>query len=160
MKAETAATRPSSPTTKEEGVTEIGRKFDDGRLRFSLIPWDALCMVVPVLEHGAEKYGVNNWRHVPDGRRRYFDAAMRHLVAWWGGERVDVETGQSHVAHAVASLLFVLVLDAGPASPPLARFETSGAATNDTIDDEEDARLARDVAERPWTRQVAQGGLR
>jgi hypothetical protein len=42
---------------------------------------------------------------------RYFDAAQRHLWAWWEGEARDPESGLPHLAHAVACLLFVLALE-------------------------------------------------
>ena len=44
--------------------TDHGRKDDDGKLRYDLIPPLALEEVVRVLTFGAEKYGPNNWRAV------------------------------------------------------------------------------------------------
>lgn len=88
-----------------------GRKLDAGKPRWSLLPWNALAAVVAVLEFGARKYAPGNWRHVPEARQRYFDAAQRHLVAWWQGEANDAETQCSHLAHAVCCLLFLLALE-------------------------------------------------
>jgi hypothetical protein len=87
---------------------EEGRKDDTGKLRWSLLPWRHVKTVVQVLEVGAAKYGENNWTKVKDRRRRYFDAAQRHLTAWWMGEPVDKEDGLSHLAHAVCCLLFLM----------------------------------------------------
>jgi hypothetical protein len=67
--------------------------------------------VVRVLTHGANKYGVGNWQHVPEARDRYFAAAMRHLIAWREGQLVDLDSGLPHLAHAAASLLFLLWFD-------------------------------------------------
>lgn len=64
-----------------------------------------------VLAYGAKRYGEDNWRMVPNARRRYYAAAMRHIAAWWGGERNDPDSGHHHLAHAVASLLFLLELE-------------------------------------------------
>jgi len=89
-------------------VTNTGRKDDHEKLRFDLVPWEALEPVVKVLEHGAGKYGDDNWRLVPDHERRYFAAAMRHLVAHAKCQPTDPETGQSHLAHAVCCLLFMI----------------------------------------------------
>lgn len=65
---------------------------------------DVLEGVVKVLAYGAEKYGRDNWRLVPDGPRRYCAAACRHLraanVAW-----TDPESGLPHLDHARASLM-------------------------------------------------------
>jgi hypothetical protein len=38
----------------------------------------------------------------------YYNAAIRHLFSWWDGEDVDMESGQPHLAHAVACLLILL----------------------------------------------------
>lgn len=86
-------------------------KHDSGKWRFSLIPEGSLQQIVAVLEFGAKKYAEENWKTVPDGKRRYFDACMRHLVAWGEGEDFDSESGLSHLAHAGCCILFLLWLD-------------------------------------------------
>ena len=88
-----------------------GRKDDAEKARVDLLPVRALELVSRVLGFGARKYGVDNWRLVPDARRRYYAAALRHMFAWWRGELVDPDTGESHLAHAAASLLFILELE-------------------------------------------------
>ena len=85
-----------------------GVKHDAEKPRWDLIPYKALEQVVLALNHGARKYGDDNWRKVPDAKRRYFAALMRHIVAWWCGEECDKESGLSHLAHAGACLLFLL----------------------------------------------------
>lgn len=88
-----------------------GRKFDGGKLQYGLLPPLALREVVSVLTYGAEKYEPDNWRRVPDGPRRYFDAAQRHLWAYKKGEIADPETNVNHLAHAICCLMFMLDLD-------------------------------------------------
>lgn len=88
-----------------------GRKFDGGKLQYGLLPPLALKETVRVLTFGAEKYEPDNWRRVPDGARRYFDAAQRHLWAYREGERYDPETEVNHLAHAICCLMFMLDLD-------------------------------------------------
>ena len=90
----------------------LGRKFDSGKLEYGLLPPHALDEVVQVLTVGAKKYARDNWRYVEDGPRRYFDAAQRHLWAYKRGELTDPETGISHIAHAICSLMFIADLDA------------------------------------------------
>ena len=93
-----------------------GVKFDGGKLRYSLLPAGTINQVVEVLEFGAAKYAPDNWQVVPDARRRYYNAAMRHVDADWRGEKVDPETGLPHLAHAVCCLLFMMWLnDQAPA---------------------------------------------
>ena len=67
--------------------------------------------IIAVLEFGASKYAENNWQHVENGRQRYYDALMRHMEAWWNGEKRDPESGLSHLAHAGCCLVFLLWLD-------------------------------------------------
>ena len=86
-------------------------KHDSGKWRMSLVPVTALKSIVDVLEFGAKKYAVDNWRTVPDARRRYYDAAIRHLTAWWDGETLDEESGLPHLAHAGCCVIFLLWLD-------------------------------------------------
>jgi hypothetical protein len=88
-----------------------GRKFDGGKLQYGLLPPLALRETVKVLTYGAEKYEPDNWRRVPEGPRRYFDAAQRHLWAYKKGELNDDETGINHLAHAICCLMFMLDLD-------------------------------------------------
>lgn len=90
---------------------EPGVKFDGGKRPWRLLPWKATGVVVDVLKFGAEKYSPDNWRKVPQARERYFDAAIRHLEAWHGGEMMDPESGLHHLAHAACCVLFILELE-------------------------------------------------
>jgi len=86
-----------------------GVKHDAGKPRHSLLPMGVLSHVIDVLEFGAKKYGDHNWVHVTmeRGRAAYYDAAMRHLEAWWQGESEDPESGLPHLAHAICCLMFL-----------------------------------------------------
>ncbi len=93
------------------------RKDDAGKLRYSLLPWDALLAVVEVLEFGARKYAAHAWRDVPDAQMRYWDANMRHLFRQPGEPNpgmprdpweLDSESGLLHAAHAACDSLFYL----------------------------------------------------
>jgi len=78
-----------------------------GKARLDLVPTAAIEQVAAVLTFGARKYGDNNWCR---GARwgRYYAAALRHVFAWWRGEDRDLETGLSHLAHAVCCLFFLI----------------------------------------------------
>ena len=86
-------------------------KNDDGKRRWSLLPWGALSIVVDVLESGSKKYGDWNWQTVEPFEKRYGDALLRHVVAHVSGETLDADTGLPHLAHACCCCLFLL---AGP----------------------------------------------
>lgn len=88
-----------------------GRKFDTGKARWSLLPWRETEEAVEVLTIGSVKYEDLNWQKVPNARDRYFSAAMRHFIAWRGGEKKDPETGKSHLAHVACCILFLMWFD-------------------------------------------------
>ena len=84
-----------------------GRKDDEGKLRWDLVPWRELEDVVSVLTYGADKYEDNGGQQVSDPVSRYFSAAMRHVSAYRQGEHLDPDSGLPHLAHAICSLMFV-----------------------------------------------------
>ncbi|PVU81534.1 hypothetical protein DDP54_15735 (plasmid) [Cellulomonas sp. WB94] len=71
--------------------------------QFSLIPTGPLNLLAKHYGRGAQKYarvnGKDNWRNGYEFSLSY-DAALRHLTAFWGGEDVDPETGSLHVISA------------------------------------------------------------
>ena len=94
---------------KEKKIGNFGgKKYDTGKTRWDLIPFDQVEKVAEILTFGAEKYGENNWQNLKKFRSRYFAAMCRHLFAWWGGEKTDSESGKSHLAHAGCCLLFLM----------------------------------------------------
>jgi hypothetical protein len=100
------ATKKDIVKASQEATTG-GRKFDGGKLQYGLVPPLALKATVEILTFGAEKYEPDNWKAVPDSKRRYFDAMQRHLWAWKEGEQNDPETGKNHLAHAMCCLMFL-----------------------------------------------------
>lgn len=88
-----------------------GRKDDSSKLRYSLLPSGTVNQVVQVLEFGSKKYADNNWQKVDNSRTRYYDAAMRHIDAWFNGDLKDDETGLHHLAHAICCLMFLMWFD-------------------------------------------------
>jgi hypothetical protein len=88
-----------------------GVKYDTDKPMMDLIPPIMEMEVAHVLTFGAAKYGPDNWRKVPDLRRRYIAAAKRHINALQQGEERDPETGLHHAAHAVCCLMFIGEVD-------------------------------------------------
>ncbi len=91
----------------------VGVKYDNDKPQWSLLPFRALKEVVEVLTYGAKKYAPDNWKKVPDARRRYIDAGFRHFTAYASGETRDIETGKHHLAHAICCLLYLVAFDLG-----------------------------------------------
>lgn len=102
---------PSEEELAENRKPPRGAKHDSGKPRWTLFPLLAVTRIVDVLEFGAAKYGVDNWRHVDGLRDRYIDAAYRHIAAWRSGETRDPDSGLPHLAHAICSLVFILTID-------------------------------------------------
>ena len=90
-----------------EEVVEEGKKFDNGKVRMDLIPVSLLQAVGAILTLGADKYGDRNWEAGLAWNRPY-GAILRHLLAWWGGESTDAESGKSHLWHAACELAFLI----------------------------------------------------
>lgn len=86
----------------------VGRKFDKEKLRWELMPTKALAPIIRVLMMGSEKYDDDNWKYVKECKRRYYAAAMRHLTEWFDGDAIDSESGESHLAHAGACIIFLI----------------------------------------------------
>lgn len=84
-----------------------GVKHDQGKLRYDLLPSEAVEEIIKVLMFGEQKYTSWNWSK---GIKysRVFAALMRHMWKWHRGETVDEESGLSHLAHAGCCLFFLL----------------------------------------------------
>lgn len=96
-----------------EKSSKEGVKFDSDKLPLELLPVSALKEVARVLQHGAKKYGRNNWRQgISDSR--LMGAALRHLFSYIEGEELDPETKCNHLAHAACEILFMLEFDVDP----------------------------------------------
>jgi hypothetical protein len=88
------------------------KKYDAGKNRLDLLPWESLEEVGKVLTYGIEKYHLaNSWKDVPDAINRYQAALLRHFSAYKRGEVLDQESGLSHVAHMATNALFLIYLE-------------------------------------------------
>jgi hypothetical protein len=80
-------------------------KYDDNKPSFSDLPQKALLSVVKSFNYGAKKYKKFNYSGNIESLRLY-DACQRHLHSWMISDDVD-ESGNSHLSHAIASLLML-----------------------------------------------------
>ncbi len=87
-----------------------GTKHDQNKLRYDLLPPEALEEIVKVLTFGTDKYKDRNWEKGIDSGR-VFAALMRHLWAWWMGKRKDKESGLSHLSHAGCCIVFLITYE-------------------------------------------------
>lgn len=89
-------------------ANNTGKKNDEGKNRLDLIEPEFIETVGKVLTFGAEEYGPNNWQQVEDAENRYYAAAMRHLMAYRKGEKIDPESKLPHLAHVATNMMFLL----------------------------------------------------
>ena len=91
-----------------------GTKLDQGKpkaARFLLSFAKALIEVVKANDIGADTYSPEGWKQVPEGKQRYTDALVRHLLLE-SEEDYDPETGMLHATavawNALARLWFIV----------------------------------------------------
>lgn len=90
-------------TSNEPGS---GARFNDGKVRYELIPTHLLESTARVLEFGADKYAPWNWaKGMPWSV--VIGCLKRHLAAIERGEDFDPETGLRHTGHIGANLIFL-----------------------------------------------------
>lgn len=75
-----------------------------GKLPLHLWPETATALGCLGLLDGMLKYGRSNFRAIGVRASIYYDAARRHMNAWFEGEEFDPDSGLPHLAHALACL--------------------------------------------------------
>lgn len=78
--------------------------FGDKKVPFSTAPAPVVAELGLAMLEGALKYGRHNYRVSGVRASTYYDAAMRHLTAWWEGEDIDPDSGLPHPVKAMACL--------------------------------------------------------
>lgn len=76
---------------------------------FHLLPFLALRAVSHILAIGAEKHGRETWRNIPIDT--HMDAALSHLAYYGSGQKIDPDTGYSHLWNAATRILFCIEIE-------------------------------------------------
>jgi hypothetical protein len=95
-------------TLEDRGVTISDNPKDRiGRMKVAMhsVPCRPLLEIGLAMMEGAIKYGDHNYRSAGIRASVYYDAAIRHLMAWWEGEDTDPDSGLPHLAKAMACLV-------------------------------------------------------
>jgi hypothetical protein len=71
----------------------------------SYVPPRVLAEVGVGMMEGGLKYQPYNWRSAGIRTSVYYDATLRHLMAWMEGEDTDPDSGLSHITKAICSLI-------------------------------------------------------
>jgi len=95
---ETASILASASQPDSNPKTALGQ----AKPRLSDTPTESIKQLGLVHSMGAAKYGAFNWREHNVSATVYYDAAMRHLMAYFDGQDLDPESGLLHLAHVMA----------------------------------------------------------
>jgi hypothetical protein len=87
--------------------SETGLRYNEGKMRYSLVSLHALKELVHILEGGAVKYAPWNWANGLSWTDTY-DSLRRHLEKWMMGEERDHESGRLHLGHVFCNAMFLL----------------------------------------------------
>lgn len=90
---------PDAPTV----VNDVGAKQSRLDVRFDLVPADALFAVAHVLDYGANKYGVDNWKGL--SIESILNHMIAHAYAYLSGDFSD-----DHLEHCATRALMALQL--------------------------------------------------
>jgi dATP/dGTP diphosphohydrolase len=86
---------PDAPTI----TNEHGGSQSDVDVRFDLIDAKAMFAMAGVLDHGAKKYGANNWRLIPV--EDHLNHLLMHTFAYLAGDTTD-----DHLSHILCRATF------------------------------------------------------
>lgn len=98
---------------KYTSTMKEGKKndFQDGKLRWDLLPLEEIEDIVKLYTAGSIKYGDNNWQGLENGYQRYKAAMLRHLLEYEKGNKIDEETKVNHLAAVAWNAIAMLYLD-------------------------------------------------
>lgn len=102
------ATNPDDPPARTFHMLKATNPKDAigiSKAPMSTVPAAVLAEVGVAMLEGACKYGRSNFRIAGVRASVYYDATMRHLMAWWEGEDTDPDSGMSHITKAITSLV-------------------------------------------------------
>jgi hypothetical protein len=94
-----------------EACATCGNLIEDTKMRMELLPFESLEAVAKVLTFGAVKYSDYGWKDQENAECENIGALLRHLSAHLKGERIDAESGLSHLSHAAARALFLVYFE-------------------------------------------------
>ena len=86
--------------------TTTGIRYNQGKLRYDLVPVFAQEQYVKVLTYGASKYSQDNWRKGLSWMS-CVASLERHLASFKSGEDIDPESGLPHMAHVMCNAAFL-----------------------------------------------------
>jgi hypothetical protein len=108
-----AVTEPAlEPATSTAPDDNPKTRFGLRKPAMSSVPPAALIHLMGAMADGRRKYGLMNWREKNVSSTIYYDAAMRHLMAWFDGEQTASDSKVHHLGHAMACMAIILDAEA------------------------------------------------
>ena len=94
---------------KDFEVKDINPKdaVGTGKVPMSCVPAPVLMELALAMLEGSRKYGRHNYRVSGVRASVYYDAVMRHCMAWWEGEDIVSDSQLSHITKAIAGLVVI-----------------------------------------------------
>ncbi|MFA7327113.1 MAG: dATP/dGTP diphosphohydrolase domain-containing protein [Candidatus Kapaibacterium sp.] len=89
---------------------ERATRHNEGKLKWTLVSFEALEPMVKVLEFGAKKYEIDNWKKGLY-TTEICESMLRHIFAYLNGENLDEDSGLSHIGHIQANAMFLGYMD-------------------------------------------------
>lgn len=107
-KLETLWCEPPLELMKAPQNPKAIRAQKDGKVPLEYLVYEVLADDARVQKHGADRYGIRNWRKDKILASTYEGAMLRHFTAWATGEDVDPDSGLPHLSHLRACCAVVL----------------------------------------------------
>jgi hypothetical protein len=85
---------------------QSGDRFNEGKLKWSLVSFKALEPMVRVLMFGAKKYDAFNWQKGLS-YTEICESLLRHVHAFLEGEDNDKESKIEHIGHIMCNAMFL-----------------------------------------------------
>lgn len=86
-------------------MTTKALRFNEGKPKWSMVHFPSLEALPHVLEYGAQKYEVDNWKK-PMDLSEILNSMMRHQIDLMEGKLIDEESGLPIIGHLVANCMF------------------------------------------------------
>lgn len=90
---------------KAAKAVEGAMRFNSGKLKWSLVDFNALIPMVQVLMYGAKKYTPNNWKKGLS-KNEILESMLRHAFELLEGNLIDEESKEEHIGHIMCNALF------------------------------------------------------
>ena len=87
-------------------------RYNEGKLKWSMVHYQSLAPLVRVLMYGEKKYARDNWKKGLN-REEILDSMMRHLTALIDGQEIDPESGEHHIGHIMCNCMFYSYFNVG-----------------------------------------------